>query len=146
MSRFQADVVRIGSPAAKSMCTSMSVIAGLSAPGAPDALGQIVGGDGETRCIPGRLSEGTQPVQKPESLKHGSVNADADCMVAFFDPLQRRTAREGPLGDRSRRQPPPATGVADIGAELGKRSAHRYRRPVRTWHIVTPVLHKINLM
>jgi hypothetical protein len=75
----------------------MSGIAVLSAPRQPGALRQIVGGDGQTRFVPGGLSKAAQPVQKSQGLKHGSIDADADGMVAGLDPLQRRTACEGSL-------------------------------------------------
>jgi hypothetical protein len=75
----------------------MSAIAALSAPGQPGALGQIVGGDGQTRFVPRRFGKAAQPVQKSQRLKHGGVNTDGDSMVAGLDPLQRRTACEGSL-------------------------------------------------
>jgi hypothetical protein len=124
----------------------MSVIAALSAPRQPGALGQIVRGDGQTRFVPGGIRKAAQPVQEPQSLKHGSIDADADPMVSGLDPLQSRTARKSSLGDHRRRQPTSKAGIADVGAKLAKRSSHRYRWPVRRRHNVTFVLHKWILM
>jgi hypothetical protein len=118
----------------------------ISAPRQPGAFGQVVGGDSKTRLIFGRLGESTQPVQKAQCLEHCGINANAHGVVASLDPLQRRTACEGPFGNDRGRQAAAAAGVTDVGTKLAERSPYRDRGPVGCRYNVTFLLPKQALM
>jgi hypothetical protein len=114
----------------------------ISAPRQPGAFGQVVGGDSKTRGISGRLGKPTQPVQKAQCLEHGSIDTDAHGVVASLNPLQRRTACEGPFGNYGGRQSAAAASVTDVGTKRAERSPYRDRGPVRRWHNVIFLLRK----
>jgi hypothetical protein len=97
----------------------------ISAPRQPGAFGQIVGGDSKTRLISGRLGKITQPVQEAQCLEHGGIDANAHGVVASLNPLQRRTACEGPFGNDCGRQSATAASVTDVGTKLAECSPYR---------------------
>jgi len=87
-------------------------------------LGHFFRGEGETDFVIARICELSQAIEETQGLEHSGVDADADCMVTCFDPLQRRAAGEGSFGDHLGRKASPAASVTDIEPELAKGSTN----------------------
>lgn len=100
-------------------------------------LGQVGAGERLTDAVVADVGDLAQAVEEAERLQDAGINADADIGVPGFDPLQRRSRREGALGYDRHRQPSASTGIMDVRPKLAQRAPHRSRRVVWSGHFDT---------
>jgi hypothetical protein len=105
----------------------MSAIAALVVLGSTlqtDSLGQLLCRKSKTGRVATGIRELAQSVEKPERLKYGRIDADADGRITLFDPLQGGAAGERALGYDARGQAATAPGIAEVLSQLTQAAPH----------------------
>ncbi len=102
-------------------------------PGA-NSLRQVGSRKGLTEGVAAPVRHLAQPVQQPECMHHGGVDAHPYTVVAGFDALECGARSEGPIGYHLHRQPSSPSRVTEVGAELAEGSPDGGRRMVWRGH------------
>jgi hypothetical protein len=77
----------------------MSATVTLGQAAEPDTLRQLFIGHGDANYVARRIGQLAQTVEESESLKDSPIDTDTHRRIAALNPLQRRTACKGALGN-----------------------------------------------
>lgn len=100
----------------------------------PYTPGQLAARQRQSDLVGSGIGDIREPIEKPQGVQHGRIDADTYCMVAGFDALQCFAGRKRAVGNDRGREVPPAAGVADVTTQLPECTPDSVWGPVGSGH------------